>query len=139
MVSPQSINEFVRTRAAGRCEYCILPEFAVEEQFHLDHIQAQQHRGPTVPENLALACSKCNLYKGTNLAGIDPLTNSIVRLFHPRTDRWSDHFSWRYATLFGKTNIGRTTIVTLHINSPSYLMLRETLMIEGIFTIDEDS
>ena len=44
--------EVVR-RAQGRCEYCHFPESASELPFHLDHIIAEKHGGPTISENLA--------------------------------------------------------------------------------------
>ena len=45
-------------------------------------------------ENLALACVRCNLGKSSNPAGIDPFTNQITSLYHPRTDNWHDHFEY---------------------------------------------
>ena len=44
--------------------------------------------------NLALACSHCNLHKGPNLAGIDPVGKKIEPLYHPRTQPWNDHFEF---------------------------------------------
>ena len=59
----------VRERAAERCEYCQLPEWASPISFHVEHIRAKQHGGDDQPENLALACDRCNLHKGPNLKG----------------------------------------------------------------------
>jgi len=39
-------------------------------------------------------CNYCNLHKSSNLTGIDPQTGQIARLFHPRTDRWEQHFAF---------------------------------------------
>jgi hypothetical protein len=64
----------------------------VSSPFEIDHVIAQKHGGATVDSNLALACFYCNSAKGPNVAGIDPESGLIVRLFHPRTDRWTDHF-----------------------------------------------
>jgi hypothetical protein len=36
----------------------------------------------------------CNTRKGPNLSGLDPQTGELTRLFHPRQDRWQDHFRW---------------------------------------------
>ena len=44
--------EVVR-RAQGRCEYCHFPEAAAELRFHIDHIIAEKHGGPTASANLA--------------------------------------------------------------------------------------
>jgi hypothetical protein len=74
----------VRERADERCEYCRIPQFALPLPFQIDHILAEQHEGKTVSSNLALACPHCNRYKGPNIAGVDPESGQIVRLFHPR-------------------------------------------------------
>jgi 5-methylcytosine-specific restriction endonuclease McrA len=54
----------VRKRAGGRCEYCRLPDIAIDrEDFHVEHIIAKKHRGRDTADNLAWACIFCNLYK----------------------------------------------------------------------------
>jgi len=104
-------REFVRKRAAARCEYCHLPDFALSpEDFHVEHIVARKHRGPDQTDNLAWACIYCNLYKGPNLASLDPDTGKITSLFHPRRDRWQRHFRMIGARIVGWTAIGRTTV-----------------------------
>jgi len=123
----------VRQRAQDRCEYCHLHAFAYPLPFHVDHIVARQHGGQSVLDNLALACLHCNRHKGPNIAGTDPNTGEVVRLFHPRIDRWNDHFVWAGATLAGRTAIGRTTISVLAINDPDFLAMREALIQEQAF------
>jgi len=54
-------------------------------------------------------------------------------LFHPRQDRWANHFAWRGAELIGLTPIGRTTIRVLAINDPIMIETREALAVEGRF------
>jgi hypothetical protein len=103
--------------------------------FHIEHITARQHGGPTVETNLALACIKCNYHKGPNLSGIDPESNRIVRLFHPRTDRWIEHFHWQRSKLVGLTPEGRATIIVLDINHPLRIELRDRLIAEAIFSV----
>jgi hypothetical protein len=75
-------------------------------------------------ENLALACIDCNLHKGPNLTGIDPETNQVTELFHPRRHHWTEHFEWQGIHLRGKTAVGRTTIRVLRMNSEDQLALR---------------
>ena len=87
----------------------------------------------TVAGNLALACFSCNNAKGPNIAGIDPVSKAIVRLFHPRLHKWSAHFRWDGPALNGRTPIGRTTIEVLEINLPRRLVLRRMLIEEGVF------
>jgi len=119
--------------AQDRCEYCHFPADLAELSFELDHIIARKHGGPTEPDNLALACFYCNSYKGPNIAGIDPESGDLVRLFHPRRDDWADHFQWEGATLAGRTPIGRATIQVLCINHPDAVSVRESLQREGVF------
>jgi hypothetical protein len=101
--------------------------------FHVGHIVAIQHGGPTAPENLALACGRCNRSKGPNIAGRDRETGEIVQLFHPRRDRWSDHFEWNGPDLIGKTKVGRVTIHVLGIDDPIRRDVRAVLWREGSF------
>jgi hypothetical protein len=66
----------------------------------------------------------CNLHKGPNLTGIDPETDAVTPLFHPRQQRWDDHFRWDGIHLIGQTAVGRTTIRVLCLNSDEQLELR---------------
>lgn len=120
-------------RAGSRCEYCHLPASRYPLPFHIDHIVARQHGGETVADNLALACLHCNRHKGPNIAGRLPGTGDIVRLFHPRRDRWTDHFEWHGAMLSANSDIGLVTIQVLAINQPDFAAVRLALMQEGEF------
>ena len=113
-----SLREIVVLRSAGCCEYCRISQRYFTELFQIEHIVARQHRGQTVESNLALACARCNRYKGPNLAGLDPLTNELVRLFNPRTDIWTDHFQEDPSgAIRGTSAIGHATVyVSLHRN-----------------------
>ncbi|HWB20123.1 MAG TPA: HNH endonuclease signature motif containing protein [Phycisphaerales bacterium] len=95
----KALEQEVRIRSQGRCEYCHFPEAMSELRHVIDHIIARQHRGQTVSANLCVCCGRCNRYKGPNISGIDPQTGSLVRLFNPRSDEWSDHFRWNGARL----------------------------------------
>jgi hypothetical protein len=129
----KALDRRVRSRAGLACEYCKLPQSAYTFRFPLDHIIAQQHGGATKENDLALACTRCNGFKGPNLAGIDPLTKELVRLFHPRRDTWNDHFRWHGPRLIGRTAIGRATICVLAINHPDVVRVRRSLIAEGAF------
>lgn len=120
-------------RARHCCEYCQFPEAASRLPFHCDHIIAEQHGGLTEDANLAWACFRCNLRKGPNIAGLDPVTGALSPLFHPRRDAWEDHFEWAGAWLRGKSAIGRATIAVLDINDPDIVVLRESLRAEGFW------
>ena len=77
----ESLESRVRQRAKNRCEYCKIPSYVSNFTFPLDHIIAQQHRGETTYENLALSCMHDNFHKGPNIAGLDPATGRLSRLF----------------------------------------------------------
>lgn len=126
---------YVLQRAGNRCEYYLLPEEADEWPFHVEHIIAQQHGGGDEIENLCLACSRCNLYKGPNLGSLDSVTGTIVRLFHPRLQRWSDHFAIEHALIVGLSAIGRATVKLLHMNDDRRVELRRDLIERRIFLI----
>ena len=109
----ESLDRRVRERAGNRCEYCKVPAEISAFTFPLDHIIAQQHRGETTSENLALSCPHDNFHKGPNIAGLDPVTGRLTRLFNPRRQRWSTHFAWDGPLVVGKTAIRRTTLYVL--------------------------
>jgi hypothetical protein len=132
-VIPVSLSRLVRDRAAGRCEYCRLPQAATSVPFEIDHIISRKHHGPTIASNLANTCWYCNSFKGSDLSGLDPLTGKLTRLFHPRRHKWSHHFRDVGPLLIGRTAIGRTTIIVLQINCEEAVTLRESLIAEGLF------
>lgn len=116
---------FVRQRANHRCEYCQThQEDSPLAALHIEHIRPRKHGGGDDDANLCLACIDCNLHKGANLTGIDPLTGAVIPLFHPRQQQWEDHFRWEGLCLVGRTDIGRTTIRVLCMNSDEQLELR---------------
>ncbi len=126
------LQESVRKRALFRCEYCGIPEALVTTPFQIDHIVARSHRGPTAMQNLALACFHCNNFKGPNIAGVDPATGKVVRLFNPRRDRRASHFAWKAVELVGLSAIGRVTIEVLRLNHPHRVAVRLSLLREGV-------
>ncbi len=103
----------------------------IDAPFHVEHIVARQHRGQSSEEILALACAHCNLHKGTNLVGLDPDTNSPMRLFNPRLDRWDEHFERDGPRISGKTAIGRTTAWLLQFNAEIGVLQRQAIMDKG--------
>lgn len=127
-----SLRQFVKRRARDVCEYCRLPQKHTPLTHEVDHVIAVKHRGPTVAGNLAWACFGCSRHKSCNIAGIDPPTGAIVRLFDPRRHKWSAHFRWNGAVLVGRTSIGRATIEVLEINHFHRVAFRQTLIDEGV-------
>jgi hypothetical protein len=132
-VMDEQLARLVWQRAGNRCEYCQLPQARTILSHEIDHVIATKHGGLTTAGNLALACFACNHHKGPNVAGIDPATRAVVRLFHPRRHKWSRHFRWDGAVLVGRTPVGRVTVAVLAINLPYRVDLREALMAGGEF------
>ncbi|MAU10626.1 MAG: HNH endonuclease [Anaerolineaceae bacterium] len=95
MAIPERFRQSVRERANNCCEYCRLPEAAGTLPFHVDHIIPVKHGGTDDLDNLCLACFKCNAHKSHDLAGFDPETGELTRLYHPRKQTWKDHFVLR--------------------------------------------
>ena len=122
------LRDLVRQRAMDRCEYCLLLQEDSHLTHHIEHIVARQHGGSDDSDNLALAWHSCNLRKGPNLTGIDPQTNELVALFHPRRDRWQEHFRMNGASIEGITSSGRATVQVLAMNSTRRLDLRREII-----------
>lgn len=55
--------------------------------------------------NLALARQGCNNHKYDRTTGRDPTSGQVVRLYHPRQDRWLEHFAWSPETVSTHTPI----------------------------------
>lgn len=128
-----ALTRQVRQRALDRCEYCQVPQECDDRRFEVDHVISRKHQGPTIAENLALRCSRCNSFKGTDVASFDPKTGKLTALFNPRRDKWARHFRWEGGRLEGRTSKGRVTVVLLRINAQIRVELREVLIDEGLF------
>lgn len=126
-------RDWVRQRAGSRCEYCRLPQAVSELRFHIEHIIPRQHGGGDEGDNLALACPACNLHKGPNLTGIEPISGQVVRLFHPRNDRWNEHFICDENQVVGTTDVGRTTVSVLELNDPDRVRMRAGLRVVALW------
>jgi hypothetical protein len=128
----QLLAERVRRRAGDACEYCRIPRAFYPGTFEIDHIIARQHGGSTILANLAFSCLHCNGHKGPNIAGLDPRTKKLTRLFNPRRQKWERHFRWKGPVLVGRTAVGRTTIAVLNMNGTYLVRLRGELLEEGV-------
>ena len=126
-------RKLVRNRADDRCEYCRLPQKAVDATFHVDHVIARQHIDDEEHDLscLALACDRCNLHKGTNISSVDPDTRRVVTLFNPRQDEWSEHFRFEEAIVEGLTATGRATVRLLNMNAKHRIQIRKWLIEES--------
>ena len=120
----------VADRAGKKCEYCQYPEQFSPSSFEVEHIVPKSAGGLTEPNNLALACSHCNAHKATRQTGLDPLTETTVRLFNPRIDNWAIHFLLNQETgeIAGQTPIGRATVDALMMNAEQPIRARRNLI-----------
>src|SRR3954452_8804976 len=123
----------VLTRAGGRCEYCLVHQDFIDLNHHIEHIVARKHGGVDDPSNLCVACERCNLFKGSDLTGIDSATGQVERLFNPRTQAWADHFELRGPLIVGLTPTGRATVRVLSMNAGQRLQLRAALIAHGLY------
>lgn len=119
----------VRERAKGICEYCQSQENFATESFSVEHIVPVALDGETVLQNLALACQGCNSHKYTKTTAPDPTDDQLVPLYHPRQQRWADHFRWseNFLEIIGITATGRATVVALKLNRPRLVNLRRAV------------
>jgi len=131
------LRRLVYERANGQCEYCLIPETVVLVSHEVDHIIAQKHGGPTESDNLALSCTLCNKHKGSDLASLDPVTDDIVPLYHPRQDRWLDHFQLSNTQIVPLTPKGRVTVRLLQLNTPERIEERELLITAELFQLPD--
>jgi hypothetical protein len=125
----------VAQRAGHRCEYCRAPEAVFNFPFEVEHALPSSRQGSDRLENLALACRACNIHKTDSVSALDEITNTEVQLFHPRQDRWEDHFriDTETGTISGLTAIGRVTAAQLHINSAAQLAARRQWARLGLY------
>lgn len=115
----ESLRARIEKRAGNRCEYCRLPQIFYLSRFQIDHIISIKHSGKTETSNLALSCLSCNVHKGSDIASIDPITGRITALFHPRRQKWEEHFVMDSLNgrIEGRTPEGRTTVRLLQFNT----------------------
>jgi HNH endonuclease len=134
-----NLRRMVFERADGNCEYCLIPEALALASHQVDHAISEKHGGETVSENLALSCSFCNQAKGSDVGSIDAETGEYIRLYHPRRDRWMEHFQMNPETgaILGVSAVGRVTVRLLQMNRPAYLPERLLLLQAGVLVFSE--
>lgn len=130
---PSALRKLVFDRAVGRCEYCLMPEAVSAYRHEPDHIVPLQHGGATEANNLALACLRCNRYKGPNIGSYDPETGALVAFFNPRTQVWQEHFRLDGAIIRAVTPQARATVKILKLNDASRIEERERLIQLGLY------
>ena len=122
-------REAVIRRARGYCAYCLSQEFYSPDPFSVEHIIPLAKGGTHDLENLAWSCQGCNSRKYVTVEALDPVTGQIVPLYHPRRDRWLEHFAWNEddTLIIGLTPTGRATVEKLQLNRLGVVNLRRVL------------
>ncbi|MEZ5039824.1 MAG: HNH endonuclease signature motif containing protein [Saprospiraceae bacterium] len=130
---PIELKIKILKRANERCEYCQSWMRNAIHTFHIDHVIPLDKEGETEFENLALSCSGCNSAKSTKIAAKDPVSKDMVSLFHPRQQKWEDHFVWSedFIEMIGLTAVGRATIIHLRLNRIGLKNMRRLTTLAG--------
>jgi HNH endonuclease len=125
----------VAERAYHRCEYCRAPESIFNAVLEVEHVIPVAADGTNTEENLALACRSCNGFKGSRSNYIDPESGRAERFYHPRQDRWEEHFSTSLESseIVAMSSIGRVTLIGLKMNSKAQLVARQFWIQLGLF------
>ena len=83
-------------------------EWALLAGCEVDHVISRKHGGITDLSNLAFSCARCNRAKGTDVGSISPTSGAFVRLFNPRIEPWTEHFSFDSARIVAVTEVVRS-------------------------------
>jgi hypothetical protein len=128
-----ALKRAVADRAQGCCEYCRSQARLATHPFSIEHIIPKTRGGEAAVNNLALACQGCNNHKYDKIAARDPASGQAVPLYHPRRDRWRDHFVWsaEFQLIVGRTPVGRATVEALQLNRSGVVNLRRVLYSMG--------
>lgn len=132
---PEPLRERVSHLAGHRCGYCLCTPALLGMPMSIDHIIPESAGGPTTEENLWLACRRCNEFKGSQTAALDPETGVETPLFHPRRDEWHQHFRWSAdgASIVAKTACGRATCRALRLNNDIIVVSRRLWVSAGFW------
>jgi hypothetical protein len=126
-------RQLVTERAQNSCEYCRSQAIYATASFVIEHIVPVSKGGKTETVNLAFACSGCNAHKYNKMDAMDPVDGKTVPLFHPRQDKWGDHFTWNqsFTEVIGLTPTGRATVRALLLNRSGLVNMRTLLRASG--------
>lgn len=129
----KQLRQRIREQAQDRCGYCLSHQKYVLGKLEIDHIIPVAAGGASAEANLWLACRLCNGYKSAQVEAADPLFGKLVKLFNPRQQRWSEHFTWSGEgdQIVGLTPCGRATVIALQLNNVIAVMVRQAWIRAG--------
>ena len=87
----------VYERFGFKCAYCGIDgsndfETWFTANFSVDHINPRKHGGTGEPDNLALACHSCNLYKGSTECHSVEEAKEIIRQKKRQARNWYEKY-----------------------------------------------
>ena len=128
-----ALRRQITERDTQRCAYCRSP-MIVGIPMVIEHIIPLVRGGSSTPDNLCLACYRCNEFKGSRTEAVDPRDGQLTPFFHPRRQRWSEHFAWgeHGNTMVGLTSCGRSTIEALRLNNDWIVQARRLWILAGL-------
>jgi hypothetical protein len=137
---PENVKTRVREAAKNQCGYCQSLQKYVLGVLEIEHIIPKASGGNDNQENLWLSCRLCNSCKGIQTKATDPVSDQTVQLFNPRTQRWSQHFTWSKdsACIIGSTPCGRATVLALQLNNIYAVTVRQAWTSVGWHPPQED-
>lgn len=129
----EAVRARVRASAQDRCGYCQSLQKYVLGILEIEHIIPKAAGGSDEEENLWLACRLCNSYKGIQTQGQDPESDRNVKLFNPRFQQWTRHFTWinNGTHIEGITACGRATVIAMQLNNPYAVPVRQAWISAG--------
>ena len=138
---PRSLRDRLVAQAGRRCSYCRSSEQITGIELELDHVLPEALGGTSDEANLIPSCGPCNDHEQARVMAEDPLTGQTVELFHPRWQRWTDHFAWEEGGLRiqGLTPSGRATEHALQLNRPAVVAARRFWIAAGWHPPADDS
>jgi hypothetical protein len=127
------LRDRLAVQSGEQCGYCQAKEEFIGMPLHIEHIIPRIAGGPSTEENLWLACSSCNLHKGSRIYARDSQTGRRVQLFNPRKQHWKRHFEWLEdgTVIRGKTACGRATVEALQMNNSLLVNARRRWRLAG--------
>lgn len=131
-ISP-TLRQAIAEEAKFRCGYCQTAQKIIGRPLVVDHLIPIAKGGKTHPENLWLACRRCNEFKGAKIDCTDPISGEVVALYNPRRQSWDVHFAWDETgtLILGLTAVGRATIMALRLNNDEIVGARSLWVMAG--------
>ena len=128
-----TLKQAIAVEANFICGYCQTAQKIIGLPLVIDHLIPITKGGTNAPDNLWLACRRCNEFKGAKTEEIDPLSGKAVPLYNPRRQSWPVHFAWDETgtQIIGLTAVGRATIVALRLNNDEIVGARSLWVAAG--------